>query len=318
MNIEYYMTNIFSVLKRARHALVVLLLLASPFTAMAQSGQKIQIYMTVDWEGISLEPENIEAMQVFRKQFPNIPMLQLLNPVYFIRDSQQAPKMAETIRSTFLPSDTQGLHIHGWKSLANYCKVPYQHTYSFANTDENCQTGDCGYTVSIELAYSEADLTQLIACSSEVLTKNGFAKPMHFRSGGWQLGPKLKAALQANAFVWDSSRTDASLLSHRWGEGSSIVKMLRLLHPTSTPLEQPFSLSDTLQEYPNNASLADYTSTKQIIALFKQLLAENKRVMVLGFHQETANEYLHRLAIAIPQMEALAKEQGVEIEWVSH
>lgn len=47
------------------------------------SPQKITIYMTVDWEGVSLEQENIEAMQMFRKKFPHIPMLQLLNPAYF-------------------------------------------------------------------------------------------------------------------------------------------------------------------------------------------------------------------------------------------
>lgn len=70
-------------------------------------------------------------------------------------------------------------------------------------------------------------------------------------------------------------------------------------------------------EYPNNASLADYTSTKHIVAMFKTLLAEHKPVMVLGFHQETATDYLIRLEKAIPQMEALAKEQGVKIEWVS-
>ena len=290
--------------------------LTLPISAQA-APTNVQIYVTVDWEGMSLEPENIEEMQAFRQKFPHIPMLQLLNPVYFIRDFQHAPQAADSIRATFLPEDTQGLHIHGWKSLVSYCEVPYQATHSFANTDERCETGDCGYTVSLEYAYSEADLTKLIACSRDILVNQGFARATHFRAGGWQLGPKLKAALQANGFVWDSSRTDANLLSARWGEGSPIVKMVRQLHPTSTALEQPFALTDTLTEYPNNGSLADYTSTKEIVALFKQLLEQNKRVMVLGFHQETARDFLHRLETAIPQMEAMAKERNVNIEWVS-
>jgi hypothetical protein len=70
-------------------------------------------------------------------------------------------------------------------------------------------------------------------------------------------------------------------------------------------------------EYPTNASLADYTSTKQIVSMFKQLLIAKKNVMVLGFHQETATDYLNRLEQAIPQIEAIAKEIGVEINWVS-
>lgn len=285
---------------------------------MTAHAQPIKIFVTVDWEGVSLEQENIETMQEFRQKFPHIPMLQLLNPVYFLRGHPNKVVLGNTMKSTFLPSDTQGLHVHAWKSLVQYCGVPYQHQYSFADADENCQTGDCGYTVSLEFAYSQADLSKLIACSSEVLVANGFAKPKHFRAGGWQLGPKLMAALQANSFVWDSSVTDANLLTTRWHEESGMVKMLRQLHPTSTPLDQPYAVSPHLMEYPNNASLADYTSAKQIVSMFKQLLAAKKHVMVLGFHQETATDYLIHLENAIPQMEAIAKENGVKIEWVSN
>jgi hypothetical protein len=290
--------------------------LLSTLSVTAQA-QPFKVYVTVDWEGVSLEQENIETMQKFRQKFPHIPMLQLLNPVYFLRGHPNNKVLSNTIKSTFLSADTQGLHLHAWKSLVQYCGVPYQHQYSFADTDENCETGDCGYTVSLEFAYSQADLTKLIACSSEILVVNGFDRPKHFRAGGWQLGPKLMTALQANSFVWDSSVTDASLLTTRWHNESGMVKMLRQLHPTSTPLDQPYLVSPQLMEYPNNASLADYTSTKQIISMFKQLLVAKKNVMVLGFHQETATDYLNRLENAIPQMETIAKEHGVAIEWVS-
>ena len=301
---------------RFTHCIVCMALLLVSLHVPAQ--QTIQVYVTVDWEGASLEQENIETMLAFRKRFPHIPMLQLLNPVYFLRDTEHATQTANFIRSTFLPEDTQGLHVHAWKSLIEYCGLTYQHSHSFADIDEACTEGDCGYTVSLEYAYAQADLTKLIACSSDVLVANGFTKPKHFRAGGWQLGPKLIAALQANEFTWDSSRIDANLLTTRWHEQSGMVSMLRQLHPTSTTLEQPFALSKTLIEHPNNACLADYTSTKQIVEMFKTLLDEHKSVMVLGFHQETATDYLYRLEQAIPQMEVLAKEQGVSIEWVSH
>jgi hypothetical protein len=39
--------------------------------------------------------------------------------------------------------------------------------------------------------------------------------------------------------------------------------------------------------------------------------------MVLGFHQETAFSYLHRLEEAIPLMEKAATEAGVKLEWAS-
>ena len=285
--------------------------------AHAEQIQKIAIYVTVDWEGVSLEQENIETMQAFRKKFPHIPMLQLLKPVYFLRDHPNNIVLSNIIKSTFLASDTHGLHVHAWKSLVTYCGIPYQNSHSFADTNEACETADCGYTVSLEYAYSQKELTKLIACSSNVLVENGFASPKHFRAGGWQLGPKLMAALQANGFIWDSSVTDANLLTTRWHDESGMVKMLRQLHPNSTPLDQPYAVSSYIMEYPNNASLADYTSTKQIVSMFKQLLVAKKNVMVLGFHQETATNHLNRLENAIPQMEAIAKEHGVAIDWVN-
>lgn len=280
--------------------------------------KKIAIYMTVDWEGVSLEQENIAAIQAFRKKFPHIPMLQLLNPAYFVRDGVNTETIASTIRSTFLSNDTHGLHVHAWKSLVHYCGVPYQSGFSYADTNEACETGDCGYTVSLEFAYSQDQLTQLISCSREILVKNGFQQPKHFRAGGWQFGEKLSAALQKNGFIWDSSRTDANLLTSRWHAESSLVKMVRTLHPESTSLDQPYPISDTLMEYPNNASLADYTNAKQIVEMFKNLIAQNKKVMVLGFHQETAADFLENLEIAIPKMEALAKKENMEIEWRSY
>jgi hypothetical protein len=275
------------------------------------------VYVTVDWEGASLDTDNLEAIQAFRKKYPHIAMLQLITPSYWVRPEVNKAAISAQVKSTFLPIDQVGLHLHTWKSLVNYCQVPYQTAPSFAGQDEACEAGDCGYSVSLEYAYSEADLNKLVACSSEILVQNGFAKPTHFRAGGWQLGPKLTAALQANNFTWDSSRIDANLLTTNWHQESGMIKMLRELHPEATPLDQPFDI-DQLQEYPNNAALADYTNSKQIIAMFNTLIQHNKAVMVLGFHQETATTYLGRLDAAIPKMQAAAKAANVQLEWASY
>lgn len=313
-----------------RIALRAAWILACSFTFSASAENnvnkpvQITVYVTVDWEGAWLENDNIEAMQNFRKKFPHIPMLQLLNPAYFLKQGVDKNLTAAQIQSTFLPLDTQGLHVHAWKSLVEYCQVPYQHSHSFTNENETCETGDCGYTVSLEYAYSEADLTKLLACSRDLLVEQGFEKATYFRAGGWQMGPKLANALQANDFVWDSSRIDANLLMTRWHADSGMIKMVSALHANSTPLEQPFELrpananNNALIEYPNNAALADYTSTQQIVEMFRQLILNNKKVMVLGFHQETAAMYLPRLEKVIPQLEAIAKEANVKLIWASH
>lgn len=289
-----------------------------PSDADDQFNPTIKIFVTVDWEGWSLDDENIEAMQAFRRQYPYIPLMQLLNPVYLLRPNIDVAVEAEKIRATFLPSDAMGLHVHGWKSLLDACDVPFQEAPSFAGGSDDCTAGDCGYAVSLEYAYSADDLTKLIACSANLLEAQGFARPRYFRAGGWQLGQKLAGALEANQFVLDSSRTDARLLTTKWAENSGLVKMVKALHPEASVLDQPYPLTANVMEYPNNGSLADYTDTQQLVAIFNTLIEHNKRVLVLGFHQETAFTYLKHLQEAIPLFEKIAQERGLSIRWVSH
>lgn len=294
-----------------------LLLLAGlllPIPAM--SSDSMQLWVIVDWEGLSLEEDNLQAMRDFREKFPHIPLLQLINPAYFIQPGVNRAQIGSLIRSTFLPHDTVGLHVHAIRSLVEYCGVKFQATPSIADAQEDCTHNSCGYSVSLEYAYSQLELTQLVACSSQLLASNGFQRPRHFRAGAWQFGPKLQSALQANRFIWDSSSIDANLLTERWHADSSMIRLLKALHPHSTSLEQPYALSTELMEYPNNAALADYTNTKKLMHLFEQLIEARQPVMVLGFHQETAADYLIQLERAIPKMEKLARQKNVRIEWM--
>lgn len=306
-------TQSISVFLRLSFGLLVLLC-----CLQANAKPVFKVLVTVDWEGYSLEAENIAEMQAFRQQFPKIPMVQLLNPVYFVRDQVNTSHIQQAIQSTLLPIDVQGLHLHAWKSLIDYCGIPFQSAPSFAPIDEGCKPEkDCGYTVSLELAYSKHDLSRLLGCSQQLMAAHGFAKPKYFRAGGWQGGPKLITALIERQFVWDSSTIAADLLTTRWHVESPLVRMLKTLHPASTALDQPYRVNAQLMEYPNNGALADYTTTSQIISLFEDLLDHRREVMVLGFHQETAADYLPRLSAAIPKMHAIAKKRGITIQWVT-
>ena len=275
----------------------------------------ITLYVTVDWEGWSLDEENLDAMRQFRGKYPEIPMLHLLNPVYFVRPGVDATEAAQKIKSTLLPSDAHGLHLHGWKSLVERCELPYKSEPSFGGVDESCTEGDCGYTVSLEYAYSEHELTILTGCSVDLLVQQGFDWPKSFRAGGWQLGPKLASAIRKNGFLMDSSRTAPQLVTNRWDESSHLVKMVRALHADGDILDQPYELLPGLIELPNNASLADYTRTEELVEIFRKLVDNNKSVMVMGFHQESAFNYLDRLADAIPLMQQIADDAGVRLKW---
>ena len=292
-------------------------LLALAPMACAAEKPVIRLYVTVDWEGWSLDDENLETMRAFRRKYPYIPMLHFLNPVYALRPGTDAAEVTRQVKSTLLPNDVQGLHLHGWKSLIEACHVEFHETPEFSGAGQDCHAGECGYTVSLEYAYNQEELTKLVACSAGLLEKQGFNRPRSFRAGGWQQGPKLAQALKANGFSVDSSRTDASLIAPRWGATSKLADFINQMHPGSTPLDQPYELLPGLMEYPNNASLADYTSAFKLADIFRDLVQNGKSVMVLGFHQETAFSYLHRMEDAIPLMEKAAAEAGVLLEWAA-
>lgn len=274
----------------------------------------IEVYITVDWEGDTLEPDNIAAMQQFRQRFPTIPLLQLLNPAYFFKPGADANAINATIRSTLLPIDTLGLHLHGWQHWVAHCGVTFQSQPQFAAAP--LSASEAGVTVSLEHAYSQAALTQLIGCASQWMVGQGYPRPRHFRAGGWQLGPKLTAALDQQGFVWDSSVIQAALLTTRWPKDSALVTSLHRLHPQVPDLAQPYALTPSLKEYPNNAGLADYATSQQWVQLFEQLIASEHSVMVLGFHQESADDFLTILAQVIPRFEAIAAQHQRRLRWM--
>jgi hypothetical protein len=294
---------------------MVLVCVLQPAKLLAAQPSTITVYITVDWEGWSLEAENLEAIQTFRAKHPTIPMLHLLNPVYYLRPEANPRQITDQIRSALLPIDTIGLHLHGWQSLVQYCGIAYKDTPTFTRQNDACRSGECGYSVSLELAYSEQDLTQLIRCSADLLVKHGFEAPRHFRAGGWQFGPKLASALHQNSFSWDSSRIDADIVSGRWGEQSEMVHLLRALHPDASILDQPRALLPGLMQYPNNAGLMDYTRTDDLVEIFQTLIEQGQGVMVMGFHQETAFDFLDNMEDALLRMEEDAESAGVALIW---
>ena len=128
---------------RMRLLWLVALLCAMPASAQdnALPQPTITLYVTVDWEGLSLNEENLEAIREFRRAYPHIAMLHLLNPVYFLQPGINTADTTAKIRSVLLPGDEHGLHLHGWKSLVEYCKVEYKSEPSFAGAAEQCEDG---------------------------------------------------------------------------------------------------------------------------------------------------------------------------------
>ena len=175
---------------------------------------RVQIVVSVDWEGRDLTQENIGAMRQLRVDYPSVRIVQFLNAAYFTKPGADAAAVRAQVKSALLPTDELGLHIHGWKRLFEAAGVTFRSTPTFwgRNYLSNDCGFDCGHEVPIS-AYTESELEKVIAYSIATLEANGFGHARSFRCGGWMAKDNVRQALVAQGIRWDSSAVPTTFLS---------------------------------------------------------------------------------------------------------
>src|SRR5436190_2161483 len=110
---------------------------------------KMQLLVTVDWEGRDLRDDNLNAMKSLRQRFPQVKIVHFLNAAYFTKSDSDAASAKTKIASTFLPGDEKGLHIHGWKKLFEAAGTTFINSPTFWGTSlrPNECFYDCGHEV---------------------------------------------------------------------------------------------------------------------------------------------------------------------------
>jgi hypothetical protein len=286
----------------------------------AQAAGKLQLLVTVDWEGRNLDPANLQAMQDFRAQFPQLPILHYLNAAYFTKPDADATEAEQAMRGALAPGDEAGLHIHGWKRLFEAAGVTFRASPQFNTTAPATDCGyDCGHMVPIS-AYTVEELRRVIRFSNATLKAHGFGTPRSFRAGGWMAAPNVLHALAAEGFKTDSSAVHAAYLES-WS-AMPLYKWLTQLWPGTDATTQPYPITTPagpILEIPDNGCLADYMPAVKQLAAFERAaqawLADpaSTRVFVVGFHQETAATYLPSFADGLRRISKRAKELGVPL-----
>jgi len=287
---------------------------------------RIQIVVSVDWEGRDLEARNLQAMSDLRGAMPDVRIVQFLNAAYFTKPGADAAEVRAKIKSTLLPTDELGLHVHGWKRLVEASGVTFRTRPNFwgrATVSGDCSY-DCGHEVSIG-AYTEPEVEKIIAKSLAVLEQNGFGRAKSFRAGGWMATEPVREALVASGIRWDSSAVPREHLASE----ISTLPLLDWVGTTwkgTTSTTQPYAIATpagTLDELPDNGALADYMTADDMVAVFRANADEwakdpkSTRVVGIGFHQETAADYVPRVRDAIDRIKAEAKARKVPLSFVS-
>ena len=306
---------------------------AAPADGPAATGEddvtrrgKIQLLVTVDWEGRDLRDANVNAMRDLHTRFPQVKVVHFLNAAYFTKGDADAEDATQRITSTIAPGDEKGLHIHGWKQLFEASGVTFRNAPTFWGTSirPNECIYDCGHEVPISL-YSAGELRKVVKFSLDKLEEQGFGRAKSFRCGGWMAKDSVREAVAAEGLLYEQSAVPTTFLAPKL-QNAPIYGWLSELWEGTTETSQPWEIATpagTLTEVPDNGALADYVSADQMVATFEANKAEWLRdrrrnvVVSIGFHQETAAQYLPQLEAALERIYEIAEQERIPLESVT-
>jgi hypothetical protein len=269
---------------------------------------RIVVAITIDWEGAYLSPDGLDALDDFRRSEP-APMTHFVSAAYFTK-GRPDPKAAAAIAQEFHKGDELAVHLHAWRSLARAGGIEPRLSPSFlTGTDKllEFEDGDLGFDTDLD-AYSVTDLRVLVRTSRRLLEGTHLPVSRAFRAGGYLATPKVLQAIQAEGFTVDCSATDHRQLDQRKDE--VLPRRLQAIWPGVAPTSQPWWIDapgGPLLEMPI-AAIADYATPAQIVAVFEaahaRLHDDPRRdvFVVVGFHQETAQDFAGRLRAALDEI----------------
>jgi hypothetical protein len=279
----------------------------------------VKVVVTVDWEGLDLAEANLQAMEDLRADYPQVRLVQFLNAAYYTKPDADVAAVTASLRRVVRGGDELGLHVHGWKSLFAASGVRFRPGPTFWGTTltaDDCAS-DCGHEVPIS-AYTQGELSRVVAYSVDVLAGEGFGRATSFRAGGWMASPAVRGALESQGFRYDHSAVPSTFLAGEL-KGEPLLAWVGQLWPQTTATTQPYRLGG-LTEVADNGALSDYVTAREMLAVFDAAVKQSIQtgtttVVSIGFHQETATDYLPRLRGAldgIAQREAAGK---VRVTW---
>ena len=165
----------------------------------------------------------------------------------------------------------------------------------------------------------------MIGFSIATLEANGLGHAKSFRAGGWMAMDNVRQALVAKGIVWDSSAVPQPYLAAELGT-LPLLQWVGDEWKGTTAASQPYVIPTAkgpLKEVPDNGALADYVSADEMVDVFQQAKTRwiadktKNQVVSIGFHQETAANYLPRVRAALDRIFAIAKTEQIPISRVT-
>ncbi len=274
------------------------------------TGGQVVVAITIDWEGAYISIDGLDAMDELRRAFGPAPITHFVSAAYFTKE-QPDPTAAASIREAVRDGDELAVHLHAWRSLAKASGLTPKLAPSFlTGTDKLLEfEDDIGFDTDLD-AYGVPELRALLRTSRRLLEQTRVPISKSFRAGGYLGTPKVLQAIREEGFTVDSSAGDYRQLDERKDE--VLPKRIAALWPGVTTATQPWLVDargGPLLELPV-AAAADYASAAEITAVLEDAHARLSQApgrdvfVVLGFHQETADEFGGRVREGIEKARA--------------
>lgn len=270
----------------------------------------VVVALTIDWEGVAITPEAVDAMEDLRRRAGATPLTHFVSAAYYTAGADAA-EVTSSLRRLVRTDDELAVHLHGWGSLVEASEVEPRLSPSFLTGTEKLlefDGGDRGFDTDLD-TYDVVALRAMLRRSRTLLEQTGHPVSRSFRAGGYLGTPKMMRALRAEGFTVDSSATHPDQFDAAYGQLSTRV---RELWPTVDATTQPFVIADPVApmvELPL-AAIADNAEADDLVGVIARAgerlaKAPTRDVfVVLGFHFETSPEYAERIATALDAVRA--------------
>jgi hypothetical protein len=279
-------------------------------SAAGPGSGRVVVALTIDWEGAYFSPDGLDALDELRRGLGPVPLTHFVSAGYFTKEAPD-PAAAVTIAKAVRPGDELAMHLHAWRSLAKASGIEPKLAPSFlTGTDEllKFEDGDVGFDTDLD-AYTVPDLRAMLRTSRRLLERTQLPISKAFRAGGYLGTPKVLQAILEEGYAIDTSATDYRQLDERKDE--VLPKRIQAIWPAVETTSQPFVVGKggSLLELPV-AAFTDYASAAEIATVIEAAHARLQKepgrdvFVVLGFHQETGEDFAGRLGEAIAKVRA--------------
>ncbi len=256
----------------------------------------LDIIISVDWEGLSLDPINLNSLSDF-KNFYQCPLTHYLSPAYWTNPKVSQSQFQQALSTMDFISDEIGLHLHAPKHFLDPLEIPFRSRPSFSIKGDQNDFNFIGQEVML-LAYSKDEFAKMINESFKIFKNLGLAKPNSFRAGGWMIDPDQIDTLSDLGFLIESSAVPPDFFNNTSWQDENIHRYAKVLWPEISFSSQP-SINSKILQIPNNWGAIDYwqdqTIPTQTNHYLSRLNTNERNLIVLTTHQETFFETRPRL-----------------------